>query len=654
MHFFSLFLVLIVSSSICAQQTANYVNNWHFGTSSGITFNSGSPVNIPSAIVSNEAMSNRSDGNGNTLFYNTAFDIWDATNVIMPNGNGITGDPSSSCGSVSCPIPGNCDQYYVFYTSNHGFGWGLAYSIVDMSLPGNGTVINPLGDVVSGQKNIMHYSGDNLAEKVIAIQKGNTENYWIVMRSITVDVFYSFEVSATGINPVPVISTISGAPFTGVVPSPLLGWLAINPDRNLLAEANGIYSDVKIFDFDNTTGIVSNEEVIMTGLVFPNDIPYGVAFSGSGDYLYAGWSGCCPTTKNFSSFDVTGGIGTIAATRTDHDITAQLSGSTDVPRALVRGIDGKIYFAWGGTTVNNNQLGVINAPENTVTPNIVASAHTVTNTADLGLPNIFYYYHPDNFIDTLAGHDRDICPTEQATIGVASYDSIWATYSWEPAAMVISPGNAVTQTVPLAASQQFVLTTISPCGDTITTDTTLVTVDCTILPVELGDYSIECDRNAPIIRWTTLSERHTSYFEIQGSPDGINFSTIGLINAAGESSSSIDYSYELSPSRQKYYRVKQVDQDGQFEYFDTKFVDCKTQDLMLYPNPSNLTINITGAEDRIINLKIMSINGKVVEHQNVHPTYEIHDFSIESLASGMYIVEVQFLSGRKQSLPFVK
>ena len=111
-----LILWMFLATSIWAQETANYVANWHFGQQSAIDFTSGSPVNVSSQIIGNEAMTSVSDGNGSLLFYSSADStIWDASDQIMPNSYGLTSDQSASCGMVACRVPGTCDQYYIFY-----------------------------------------------------------------------------------------------------------------------------------------------------------------------------------------------------------------------------------------------------------------------------------------------------------------------------------------------------------------------------------------------------------------------------------------------------------------------------------------------------------------------------------------------------------
>ena len=149
-----------------------------------------------------------------------------------------------------------------------------------------------------------------------------------------------------------------------------------------------------MYDFDNTTGVVSNPEVVLSGLTFPNDLTYGLAFSPTGNKLYVGWNGSL-VSNYISGFDVSGGIGTIAATRIDHDISAEFV-QNGMCRAMVLGPDGNIYIAWDGVA-NNTNLGVIANPEDIANPSINMNGYMISNTANLGLPNIAYYYHP--FVD---------------------------------------------------------------------------------------------------------------------------------------------------------------------------------------------------------------------------------------------------------------
>jgi len=650
--------VLAFSPVSEAQQTANYLNNWYLGTGVGISFNSGVPVNVPSSITAYEVTTSFSDGDGNTLFYvgatspisnGNGFTVWDASHATMPNGD-ISVNYSQSCGLTAVPVIGNCDQYYIFSLAViGGANYGLRYSKVDMTLPGNGTVPSPLGDIVSGQKDILVFSTDTLAEKLKIVQKGNTEDFWIITRSVNNDLFYSFEVTAAGVNPVPVISTISATNWPTSIGSPIFSWIAINKNRDMIAEANGFGPDVKLFNFDNQTGVLSLAEVLIPTGTFGVDIPYGIEFSPSGEVLYVSRFAGGNNTY-ISSFDITAGVGSIAATMQDFlvgvNATAEYSG-------LIKGRDGKIY----GSRNGYSHLITLETPENYMNPNLTIPGYDPTpGLAIIGMPNMSYYYHPDNFIDTLAGLDRSICPNAQTTIGVSSYDSIWATYSWEPAAMVLDASNASTLTIPLAADQEFVLHTIRDCGDTIISDTVMVTVSCA-LPVELADFDVERNGDNADVFWSTYSELNSSHFDVERSTDGVDFQYVGSVLAAGNSQEKIDYEFiDYRPEiGLNYYRLKQVDIDGTTEYSDVRSVLFEANDgLILYPNPASNFIVINSSRVEIAEISILSNIGKLILNKEFSNSSMSKKMDIDNLSAGIYWIKVLSSSGQYYNLKFTK
>jgi len=69
------------------------------------------------------------------------------------------------------------------------------------------------------------------------------------------------------------------------------------------------------------------------------------------------------------------------------------------------------------------------------------------------------------------------------------------------------------------------------------------------------------------LEWRTATEQNTDYFEVQKSIDGINFEPLTHVPAVGNSTSLNSYRHtDINPNNENYYRLKTVDQDGQFEY----------------------------------------------------------------------------------------
>jgi len=123
------------------------------------------------------------------------------------------------------------------------------------------------------------------------------------------------------------------------------------------------------------------------------------------------------------------------------------------------------------------------------------------------------------------------------------------------------------------------------------------------LPVKLTTFSAEqCGDRASKLDWTTSSEENSDYFGIERSEDGISWTTIGNVRAAGNSSSKLEYSYidnKLPLTRSKeqifYYRLRMTDLDGKFEYSDIRgvnFTRSAEVDIQIYPNPTSDLINV--------------------------------------------------------------
>ena len=120
--------------------------------------------------------------------------------------------------------------------------------------------------------------------------------------------------------------------------------------------------------------------------------------------------------------------------------------------------------------------------------------------------------------------------------------------------------------------------------------------------------------------------------------DGKNFFYIGKTKAAGRSNAKKAYNYaELDDSSDKtlYYRLKQVDTDGQFKYSNTISVSKNGQKMKwaVYPNPAKTTLNIDGSDD-LKTARVYNSQGILV-HTSNQKAMNISDFS-----TGFYVLEV--------------
>jgi hypothetical protein len=152
------------------------------------------------------------------------------------------------------------------------------------------------------------------------------------------------------------------------------------------------------------------------------------------------------------------------------------------------------------------------------------------------------------------------------------------------------------------------------------------------LPVELLDFTAEIKNRTVDLTWQTASEHNNDFFTVERSSDGFNFEPIAYVDGAGNSTTLLNYSeVDLQPlDGVSYYRLKQTDFDGAFEYSDIRVVSSAADaQVLIYPNPSKGSIQIS-ASAPITNIKLVAGDGKILEE---HPS--LNELKLE-LTSGIY------------------
>ena len=106
----------------------------------------------------------------------------------------------------------------------------------------------------------------------------------------------------------------------------------------------------------------------------------------------------------------------------------------------------------------------------------------------------------------------------------------------------------------------------------------------TALPIELLSFQAKPASSFVDVKWQTASEQNNDYFELERSENGIDFQLISTINGAGNSVKLLNYGYEdfQFVKSINYYRLKQVDFDGNYSYSAIIAVDMsKKSDALL-------------------------------------------------------------------------
>lgn len=169
-----------------------------------------------------------------------------------------------------------------------------------------------------------------------------------------------------------------------------------------------------------------------------------------------------------------------------------------------------------------------------------------------------------------------------------------------------------------------------------------------ILPIDLVNLKGTVLTRKNLLTWDTESETNNDYFEIQKSTDGINFSTIGKVQGAGNSSNVLSYEfsdYEID-TEFSYYRIRQVDFDGEHSYTKTIEVSRVNKTLHAYPNPTNGNLSFDYYDMRSDTYTVRYINSLgqfsqetfIISENGESSTFKSELFN--NLSNGIYFIEV--------------
>ncbi|MDN5214042.1 DUF4347 domain-containing protein [Fulvivirgaceae bacterium BMA12] len=173
------------------------------------------------------------------------------------------------------------------------------------------------------------------------------------------------------------------------------------------------------------------------------------------------------------------------------------------------------------------------------------------------------------------------------------------------------------------------------------------------LPVDLVSFTAREDNNRVLLDWQTASELNNDFFEVQRSENGENWEVIGKVDGNGTINEVLNYDYtdQRPLFGTSYYRLRQVDFDGQFEYSPVQSVtiefDGPDLQVSLYPNPTtkdNINLRLVSLNNRNkVKLRLLDMSGKVFLDEFVEIGKFNKDQKIKAhteLHKGIYILEV--------------
>ncbi len=287
-------LALYTVVTFCQKENSN----WHFGGSTGISFEDGTPqtITVSSSYVIEGTASISDQFTGEILFYTDADSVWNRNNVGMANSGKINGMPATAGSSTQAALilkkPSSDSLYYIFTAAENAHNAGLQLATVDMSLNGG------LGDVIA--KNVSLYDGP-VTEKLTAVYKCNGIDIWIIAHDYQTDSFIIIEATSAGVS---YHSSIA----VGSVHSNVRGYMKAFCDPNIGCKIATIKQDgsgAELFNFNSSTGNITS----WGSLNPPGFSGYGLAFSPDHSKLYL--SGTNATNMTVLQYDLTAGFGNI-------------------------------------------------------------------------------------------------------------------------------------------------------------------------------------------------------------------------------------------------------------------------------------------------------------------------------------------------------
>jgi hypothetical protein len=188
-------------------------------------------------------------------------------------------------------------------------------------------------------------------------------------------------------------------------------------------------------------------------------------------------------------------------------------------------------------------------------------------------------------------------------------------------------------------------------------------IDNSPLPIELLSFNGINVGDDNLLYWTTTAEVNNEKFIIEHSTDGANFTSIGEVLGAGNSNVSLDYQFShlAVPLGNNYYRLKQVDFDGDYSYSNMIVIKnngSEKQEILIYPNPVNSELNIafSNIQNTSPNVRIINTLGQEVYTKQFDISQNrLVKIDTRILSNGMYILFVEDMQkGTKQYYKFNK
>ncbi len=155
------------------------------------------------------------------------------------------------------------------------------------------------------------------------------------------------------------------------------------------------------------------------------------------------------------------------------------------------------------------------------------------------------------------------------------------------------------------------------------------------LPVEFSYFDVFQEDETIVLEWETLVEINNDGFEILHSQNSSDWSVIDFIQGENEPST-YEYIHSDPSIGANYYRLKQIDLDGEFNLSEIRHaqIEASKETVEVYPNPTYDFVNISGASS-LESALVYSAEGQLIKQISLDESARI---DLSELESGIYFI----------------
>jgi hypothetical protein len=170
------------------------------------------------------------------------------------------------------------------------------------------------------------------------------------------------------------------------------------------------------------------------------------------------------------------------------------------------------------------------------------------------------------------------------------------------------------------------------------------------LPIGTNSFTAQPQEHTVNLQWTTATQQNSSYFAVERSQDGLNWSPIGQVTAAGNSQDLLQYNYvdQMPMTGANYYRLQEVADDGTSVYSPVRNVNFTgaAEAITWYPNPTHDRLTLT-SNSNLKSITLTTLDGRIL--QTVEGFTSGQSIDLSRYSFGIYFLIVRTTDGQSRT-----